>query len=121
MFIAYLKSVGNSKWEDFQNVKPVRLSLPWATKKNSVDCGVFVMRHMEMYKKSSLKNWQCGFKAEKTNKQKQQLNLLRRKYAVKMLLSKANIHRESVMKKALEFAGEVVISIGDDDSQKNVI
>ncbi|KAJ0529319.1 hypothetical protein HanHA89_Chr10g0376441 [Helianthus annuus] len=48
-----------------KSVKPQKLKLDWATKKNNIDCGVFVMRHMETYKESSVKNWECGFKTEK--------------------------------------------------------
>jgi hypothetical protein len=103
MFVEYLKLVRNGKWEAIEGIKPERIDLSWQTKNNVHDCGVFVMRHMEMYKESRQKNWDCGFKLEKTNRQKQQLNKLRKKYAAKIVLSTANIHREDVIKKALEW------------------
>ncbi|MFS7971510.1 putative Ulp1 protease family catalytic domain, papain-like cysteine peptidase superfamily [Helianthus anomalus] len=99
MFVAYLKAMHNAKWKEMKTVEPKKLKMTWQTKKNSIDCGVFVMRHMEAYKESGVKNWECGFKTEKSNKQDAQISLLRQKYAAKILLSKANLHRDSVIQK----------------------
>ncbi|KAL8225645.1 hypothetical protein R6Q57_018202 [Mikania cordata] len=56
--------------------KPKTLSMPWRTLNNSVDCGVFAMRHMETFKCTSVKEWKCGLTSESDEQQKQ-LNDLR--------------------------------------------
>lgn len=63
--------------------------MPWRVSKNYVDCGVFVMRHMETYKGIGIKDFDAGFdKNEK--KQITELNDLRAKYIVKILTSNLN-------------------------------
>ncbi|KAD6454221.1 hypothetical protein E3N88_08927 [Mikania micrantha] len=56
-----------------------------------VDCGVFLMRHMETYK-GCLLNWECGLcgENEANNLQKLQLNDLRKKYVTKIILHDLN-------------------------------
>ncbi|KAL8245943.1 hypothetical protein R6Q59_007159 [Mikania micrantha] len=76
--------------------KPKRLSMPWRTLNNSVDCGVFAMRHMETFKGTSVKEWKCGLTAE-SDEQQRQLNDLRIKYLAKILLSDINIHKVQVV------------------------
>ncbi|WOG86496.1 hypothetical protein DCAR_0205707 [Daucus carota subsp. sativus] len=39
-----------------RRLKPCYLSMPWQTTKNSTDCGIFLMRHMETFK-GDHKNW----------------------------------------------------------------
>ncbi|KAF5768730.1 hypothetical protein HanXRQr2_Chr14g0639931 [Helianthus annuus] len=69
--------------------------LEWATSDNFNDCGVFAMRHMEMYKGSDVK-FECGFSTRK-DIQDMQLKNLRMKIATKLLLSEANMYKETVM------------------------
>ena len=33
-----------------RKLSPVYISMEWQTKKNSTNCGIFLMRHMETYK-----------------------------------------------------------------------
>lgn len=40
-----------------QLVPFVRLEMPWRTKGNQVDCGIFLMRHMEKYKANGSRAW----------------------------------------------------------------
>lgn len=73
-----------------------RYIMPWCTMENKVDCGIFVMRHMETYNGESMEIWDCGLDSD-FKKQKNQLNRLRNKYAAKMLLSKNNILKRIVI------------------------
>ncbi|KAL8199570.1 hypothetical protein R6Q57_013138 [Mikania cordata] len=68
-----------------------RLAMPWRTEFNKVDCGVFLMRHMETYK-GCLLNWECGLcgENEADNLQKLQLNDLWKKYVTKIILHDLN-------------------------------
>ncbi|KAL8245712.1 hypothetical protein R6Q59_006928 [Mikania micrantha] len=76
--------------------KPKKLSMPWGTLNNSVDCEVFAMRHMETFKGTSVKEWKCGLTAE-SDEQQRQLNDLRIKYLAMILLSDINIHTGQVV------------------------
>lgn len=69
--------------------------MDWCSTENKVDCGVFVMRHMETYKGEEIKKWKCGFSSEMT-KQKKQLKMLRFKYAVKVLLCDDNDLKQKI-------------------------
>ena len=64
------------------------------TKKNKVDCGVFVMRHMETYKGEKMERWDASLEMECDSQE--QLNELRWKYVTKMLLSDMNLLKEYV-------------------------
>ncbi|KAD4386009.1 hypothetical protein E3N88_26178 [Mikania micrantha] len=80
-------------------VVPVKLKLPWATKKNVTDCGVFVMRHMEMYMGKEAKSFDCGF-SKNHFKRTSQIKTLRKKYATRILLSDANNLKHVVIERA---------------------
>ncbi|KAL4580014.1 hypothetical protein LXL04_016187 [Taraxacum kok-saghyz] len=69
--------------------------MSWMTKKNKVDCGVFVMRHMERYKGEKMDKWDALLEMECDSLQ-EQLNKLRRKYVTKILLSDMNLVKECV-------------------------
>lgn len=74
--------------------------MKWRTKNNHVDCGVFLMLHMEIY--NGLKNWDCGLSLE-SQKQSTQLNLLRSRFAAKILLSDLNLLKNKFLKLVQEF------------------
>ncbi|KAJ0683436.1 hypothetical protein HanPI659440_Chr16g0658261 [Helianthus annuus] len=100
--LVYLKNIGHSAGGVIGQVEPVRLEMPWRTKHNVIDCGVFLMRHMETYKGVAGKGWECGFLNECTDageityKQRKEIDDLRHKYITKMLLSDANEYRSFV-------------------------
>ncbi|KAJ0440083.1 hypothetical protein HanHA300_Chr16g0632491 [Helianthus annuus] len=94
----YLENIGHPAGGVISLVEPVRLEMPWRTKHNVIDCGVFLMRHMETYKGVAGKGWECGFSNECTDageityKQHKEIDDLRHKYIAKMLLSDANTY-----------------------------
>ncbi|MFS7980245.1 hypothetical protein Hanom_Chr10g00937171 [Helianthus anomalus] len=45
----YLNIVNHPKSAEFEIADVVRLEFEWKTVNNTVDCGVFVMRHMETW------------------------------------------------------------------------
>ncbi|KAL8265799.1 hypothetical protein R6Q59_003143 [Mikania micrantha] len=93
---SYLIMTSHPNAFTLKTCKPKRLSMPWRTLNNSVDCGVFVMRHMETFKGISVKEWKYGLTAE-SDEQQRQLNDLRIKYLAKILLSDINIHKGEVV------------------------
>ncbi|KAL4591856.1 hypothetical protein LXL04_004830 [Taraxacum kok-saghyz] len=94
-FTRYMSSRNHPKAQKFKNMLPCRFYMPWMTKKNKVDCGVFVMRHMETYKGEKMEKWDASLELECESLQ-EQLNELRWKYVTKMLLSDMNLLKEYV-------------------------
>ncbi|XP_071695838.1 uncharacterized protein [Rutidosis leptorrhynchoides] len=74
----------------------VRLRMPWRTAKNGVDCGVFLMRHMETFPGSGMAGWDAGF-AKEDDPQNEQLLGLRHKYLAKILLWEFNSMKHLVV------------------------
>nr|KAJ0227372.1 hypothetical protein LSAT_V11C100031940 [Lactuca sativa] len=79
--VDYLKSQNHPKAEMFSHVIPHRLEMPWRTINNSIDCGVFTMRHMETYMGGSMNEFKVGFKNE-SSAQDDQLVKLRTDYVL---------------------------------------
>ena len=79
--------------------------MKWRTKENDTDCGVFLMRHMEVYMGDKTTNWDCGFwKENDRSHQLFQLNTLRAKYLTKILLCEINMHRKKVVNQSENFS-----------------
>ncbi|KAL8252281.1 hypothetical protein R6Q59_035974 [Mikania micrantha] len=99
LMILYFRECKNPK-ERLAMESIQALQLEWATTDNVTDCGIFVMRHMEMFR-GSYKKFECGFKkveSQQKKKTKKQINTLRIKYASRILFSSINVHREKVLK-----------------------
>ncbi|KAL8258449.1 hypothetical protein R6Q59_030490 [Mikania micrantha] len=101
IFEEYLEHVHHPKLSELKTQVPVKLKLPWATKKNVTDCGVFVMRHMEMYMGKGAKSFDCGF-SKNHFKRTSQIKTLRKKYATRILLSDANNLKHVVIERAFD-------------------
>ena len=102
MFARHLKLHHHKRSGSIKKLIPKMPRLKWSTKSNYIDCGVFVMLHMESYMGEAPSKWDCGLVAES----KDQFDLLRRlrfKFATKMLLHEHNVHREKMIDEAEEF------------------
>ncbi|KAL3649826.1 hypothetical protein CASFOL_006229 [Castilleja foliolosa] len=105
MVKTFLESEGLGKKVQFlSNLNYDRLKMTWRDDKNEVDCGVYVMRHMETYMGGSLRGWKCGL--SKNNSR--QMKALRAKYAATILGSDMNIHRVRVVSDAKKYFAESV-------------
>ena len=76
--------------------------MPWRTRRNEHDCGIFAMRHMETYCGQKVEEWKSGFKNEGIEQQGR-IKTLRKKYAAKILLSDYNIYRKKMISESVEF------------------
>ncbi|GJU75747.1 ulp1 protease family, C-terminal catalytic domain-containing protein [Tanacetum coccineum] len=99
-FIDYLERKKHQNCYDLILAEPKIVEFPWKTTYNSHDCGVFVMRHMETYLGKG--NFLQEFKKEGPG-QKVQLNMLRAKYMVKILLMSFNEKKKTLLKQAQEY------------------
>nr|GMC84583.1 uncharacterized protein LOC109155335 [Ipomoea batatas] len=100
MFMTGLKSAYKS--EKIAKLKLKRMKMSWRDNKNKVDCGVFLMRHMETFRGQLPELWDCGL--EKENKD--QLNVLRIKYLTALVMSDVNEHKAWNIQQAAEFGLE---------------
>ncbi|KAL8249272.1 hypothetical protein R6Q59_006140 [Mikania micrantha] len=66
MFVKYLEKFQLVKADKMSMQKVTRVDLEWAMIGNITDCGVFAMRHMEMFMGSNRKTFDCGFKASES-------------------------------------------------------
>ncbi|KAI3694383.1 hypothetical protein L1987_77348 [Smallanthus sonchifolius] len=99
LFVKYRRWVNHPRWNDILTVVHDKLKNDWATNRNNQDCGMFVMRHTEMFMGTQDRHWVCGFPNDK-KKLTRIIAVLRKKYATKMVTSIANIHREKVIREA---------------------
>ena len=49
---------------DIANLRPIVITMSWQTMDNAVDCGVFVMRHLECYM-GNASGWSSGLRYER--------------------------------------------------------
>ncbi|KAJ0703843.1 putative papain-like cysteine peptidase superfamily [Helianthus annuus] len=102
IFCKYLKPVNHPKCTQIENALPHKLDFEWMTVNSMVDCGVFVMRHMETWFGITVEKWDSGFPLVHTAK-KACLTRLRKKYAVKLVTSNVNKHRKRIMAEAVKY------------------
>nr|GEZ86515.1 C2 calcium-dependent membrane targeting [Tanacetum cinerariifolium] len=94
-FGEYLVRLNHNKAADVLTVEVKRENFYWQTDKKTYDSGVFLMRHMEAYMGNVMSKWECGLEAEGKN-QNTLLSRLRKRYAVTLLLSECNLHRDNI-------------------------
>ena len=62
-FCEWISVYNLPKGKEIISLNPRVVRVGWQTKDNSVDCGVFVMRHMETYM-GNLSTWRAGLRTE---------------------------------------------------------
>lgn len=90
------------KEKEIINLKPRVHRMGWQTEMNSVDCGIFVMRHMETYM-GNLCAWKVGLRVEKDN-QRPLLNKLRIIYCHNILTWSENNKKTHILEGAANLA-----------------
>ena len=88
MFEDYMLHENNPKHGNMRQSPRMTMETKCRTMNNFVDCGVFVMRHMETFKGDE--HGDCCRLSEEGREQMKELCDLRRKYAVKILLADCN-------------------------------
>ncbi|KAD4585530.1 hypothetical protein E3N88_23131 [Mikania micrantha] len=98
MFVRYLEKFQHPRADKISMQKVTRVDLQWATIGNITDCGIFAMRHMEMFMGSHCRNFDCGFKTSE-KQVRSQIQTLRKKYACRILLSDINVQKQKLLAK----------------------
>ncbi|KAI3708808.1 hypothetical protein L2E82_38279 [Cichorium intybus] len=98
LFTLYVDELNHKKANHIKRAKPMSGCMKWTTKYNSIDCGVFLMRHMETYKGEDLDKWDIGFEPEykDNDDQQNQLDEMRIKYVTKILTWDLNVVKPSI-------------------------
>ncbi|KAK1351607.1 hypothetical protein POM88_054179 [Heracleum sosnowskyi] len=94
-FCHWLSAFDMPKEREIKNLKPNVLKKNWQTVDNFIDCGIFVMRHMETYMGNAYR-WNSGLPAESVT-QRALLDKLRIIYCYMMLTWRGNKKRNSVI------------------------
>nr|GMC78943.1 uncharacterized protein LOC109189836 [Ipomoea batatas] len=85
---------------NIRDLIPKRMQMSWRVPKNQVDSAVFTMRHMESYWGQGVANWDVGLQRGNY----MQICVLRQYFMREILMSDINIHQNSNIKRALNFA-----------------
>nr|GMD80998.1 uncharacterized protein LOC109189836 [Ipomoea batatas] len=81
------------------NLETKRMPMKWRDSRNTIDCGVYVMRHMESFFGESVGSWVCGL----AKGDRAELNRLRLHYMKELCTFDVNVHRTSNVARALRF------------------
>nr|GMD54437.1 GATA transcription factor 1-like [Ipomoea batatas] len=75
-----------------------RMQMAWRDSRNKIDCGVFLMRHMETYLGQRISNWDCGLVKGDTLK----LHKLRMRYMKELSIFEFSIHKSRNLSRAYQ-------------------
>ncbi|KAJ9556447.1 hypothetical protein OSB04_011061 [Centaurea solstitialis] len=114
LFVHHLNLVEHPAAETLKRVNVRLFEMKWQTKDNFVDCGVFLMRHMETYMGGGVRGWYTRLTTE-CETQKKQLHMLRIKYTAKLLLGEYNLSKDIVLEEMDELA-----KLGEEGKQKKI-
>ncbi|KAH6797073.1 hypothetical protein C2S52_021627 [Perilla frutescens var. hirtella] len=114
VFSKYLHDAGiNEKSVGINRACITRLKMPWRDAKNTRDCGVYAMRHMETYMGGGVEGWNCGIKRMNGA----QMRCMRLKYCAAILTAENNIHKDDIIKSARRVYSSVIakrpVSVND--------
>ncbi|KAK9078396.1 hypothetical protein SSX86_002453 [Deinandra increscens subsp. villosa] len=94
-FAGYLKKTNHPRANEMNRWPINRMLMSWRTKNNHIDCGVFIMRHMETFEGTELREWKFVLSNEGPD-QTRELEDLRIKYVTKILLHEINTYKKHV-------------------------
>ena len=61
LFVEYMRSLEHPKTDVIAALHPNRYIMQWCSTENIIDCGIFLMRHMDHYRGEEIEKWDCGF------------------------------------------------------------
>nr|GMD78348.1 uncharacterized protein LOC109189836 [Ipomoea batatas] len=98
-----LKHLAKAEW--CLHFEPKRMTMKWRDANNTIDCGVYLMRHMESYAGQLGLGWDCGLiKGDQAT-----LDRFRLQYIQDICTANINSHRTSNVARAIQYLS----SLGD--------
>nr|GMD36800.1 ulp1 protease family, C-terminal catalytic domain-containing protein [Ipomoea batatas] len=98
-----LKHLAKAEW--CLHFEPKRMTMKWRDANNTIDCGVYLMRHMESYAGQLGLGWDCGL----VNGDQATLDRFRLQYIQDICTANINSHRTSNVARAIQYLS----SLGD--------
>ena len=89
----------------------------WRTQKNKIDCGLYMMMHMEMFVGEIGLKWKTNILDENNRHYAEQIKRMRMRYAAKILLHHVNKNRKMMSDFAIKFDEEH----NDKEEQKKMV
>ena len=80
--------------------------MKWRTRDNKIDCGLYMMMHMEMYEGEIGFKWKTNILDEKNRRYAEQMKRMRMRYAAKILLHDVNKNSKMMSDFAIKFDKE---------------
>ncbi|GJS12057.1 hypothetical protein Tco_0368853 [Tanacetum coccineum] len=98
VFGRHLLMYQNSNAEKILTVtkKATNLKMKWKTKEEKIDCGLYMIMHMELYEGSTAAQWKTGLLPENDKNHRMQMDNLRSRIAAKILLHEVNIYQKKM-------------------------
>ena len=91
--------------------------MKWRTKENKIDCGLYMMMHMEMFEGEIGLKWKTNILDEKNHQYAEQIKRMRMRYASKILFHDVNKNSKMMSDFAIKFDEEH----NDKEEQKKIV
>nr|GMC82304.1 zinc finger BED domain-containing protein RICESLEEPER 2-like [Ipomoea batatas] len=85
---------------------PKRMQMAWCDSRNKIDCGVYLMRHMESFLGQGVLDWDCGLVKEEYST----LHKLKLQYMKELVVSEYNLHKGWNLSRAYQSIGGPIAS-----------
>ncbi|PWA93200.1 hypothetical protein CTI12_AA073630 [Artemisia annua] len=100
-----------------KETQPKIPKMKWKTKKNKIDCGLYMMMHMEMFEGEIGLKWKTNIVDENNRHYENMIKTMRMRYAAKILLHDVNKNREKMSEFAIKFGEQH----NDQEKQKKMV
>ncbi|PWA80134.1 hypothetical protein CTI12_AA197920 [Artemisia annua] len=117
MLIHYLYVTKHPSLNKFKEAQPKIPRMKWKTKKNKIDCGLYMMMHMEMFEGEIGLKWKTNIVDENNRHYADMIKTMRMRYAAKILLHDVNKEREKMSEFAIKFGEQY----NDKEKQKKMV
>lgn len=77
--------------------------MKWRTRDNKIDCGLYMIMHMEMFEGEIGLKWKTNILDERNRQYAEQIKRMRMRYAAKILLHDVNKNSKMMSDLALKF------------------
>lgn len=117
MLVHYLYVTKHPSLSKFKEAQPKIPKMKWKTKKNKIDCGLYMMMHMEMFEGEIGLKWKTNIVDENNRHYADMIKTMRMRYAAKILLHDVNKEREKMSEFAIKFGEQY----NDKEKQKKMV
>ena len=81
------------------------MRMTWKTREEKIDCGLYMIMHMELYEGWNVGQWRTGLLPEDDKKHNMQMTNLRSRIVATILLHPSNVSRKKMSDYAINVTG----------------